>query len=173
MAKSKQQKEKEIKKLIDKFKESKSAVLSSIEGLNVKDTEALRKNLTQGKGELQVVKKTLLKKAMADLKCDGLDYASFKGTIGMAFGPDEVMAAKTIKTFSKTHEKVSLLAGFLEGKYLSLAEVEALAVLPNRDEMIARTIATIKAPVSGFVNVLAGNLRSLLNVLKAIGDNKA
>ncbi|MBU0708043.1 50S ribosomal protein L10, partial [Patescibacteria group bacterium] len=86
---------------------------------------------------------------------------------------DEVTAAKILKDFSKTHPQVELSSGYLDGKVLDQVSVAELAALPSRDELIAKTVYTIKAPITGFVNVLAGNLKGLVYALKAISENKA
>jgi len=64
------------------------------------------------------------------------------------------------------------VAGILGDKAISKEEVIALAKLPSKEEMLARFVGTINAPVSGFVNALAGNLRNLVQVLKAVSDSK-
>jgi len=68
---------------------------------------------------------------------------------------------------------VSFLGGILEGKFLSKEEVLALAKLPSKQELYAKVVGSLNAPISGFVNVLAGNIRGLVNVLKAIEEKKA
>jgi large subunit ribosomal protein L10 len=86
-----------------------------------------------------------------------------------------VAPAKALGTFRKDKDKegrIFFLGGILEGKLLSKKEVEALSELPSKNELYARLVGSINAPISGFVNVLAGNLRNLVNVLKAIEEKK-
>jgi len=67
---------------------------------------------------------------------------------------------------------VSFAGGILENQWIAADKVKALAKLPGRDELIAKTVSAIKAPITGFVNVLAGNLRGLINVLKAVQNRQ-
>jgi large subunit ribosomal protein L10 len=85
-----------------------------------------------------------------------------------------VAPAKVLKDFQKENEEISLefKGGILEGKFIQPTEVAALAEVPGRQELYARLVGSLNAPVSGFVNVLAGNLRSLLYALKAIEETK-
>ena len=73
---------------------------------------------------------------------------------------------------AKTNENLKIVGGILGKSVLSSQEVMALSKLPSKEELLAKFVGTINAPVSGFVNVLAGNLRGLVNVLKAVADNK-
>ena len=69
-------------------------------------------------------------------------------------------------------ENLKIVGGILGTKELTAEEVQALAKLPSKEELLAKLVGTLNAPVSGFVNVLAGNLRGLVNVLKAVADSK-
>ena len=91
--------------------------------------------------------------------------------LGLSF-KDETSAAKEIYKFFKEKELPVIKGGILDSDYLSDKETVALAKLPSKDELIAKTVATIKAPVSGFVNVLSGNLRNLVGVLGNIAKAK-
>ena len=67
---------------------------------------------------------------------------------------------------------MKVLAGLLDGQLMSVEQVKALAKLPSKKELIGQLVGTLGAPISGFVNVLAGNLRGLVTVLGAIKDAK-
>ena len=86
---------------------------------------------------------------------------------------DETTAARIVNNFAKSHELVKIFGGILEGKYINDDKVKNLANLPTRQELLAKFVGTINAPVSGFVNVLAGNLRNLVGVLNNIKEAKA
>jgi len=68
--------------------------------------------------------------------------------------------------------KIFFLGGLLEGKLISKEQVEALSKLPSKQELYAKLVGSLNAPISGFVNVLGGNLRGLVTVLKAISEKK-
>ncbi len=173
MAKTRQQKQAEVQRLTKSFQGAKSAVFTTFDGLNVADNQELRSKLRQEQVDFQVSKKTLLKKALTDAKVEGVEINDFKGNIAVAFAKDdEVAPARILNDFAKKHEQLQLQSGLLEGQIITLEKVKELATLPSRIELIAMTVATIQAPISGFVNVLAGNIRGLLNVLNGIKETK-
>ncbi len=174
MAKNKIQKQEIVRDLEEKIKKSKSIILTSFDGLGVKDNEELRNSLRQENGEYYVSKKTLLDLALKSNKINDLDVKGLDGKVAVVFAyEDQVSPAKVIFNFRKNNEgKIDFLGGVLDGKVISKEEVENLATLPSRSELLAKMVGSLNAPVSGLVNVLAGNLRSLVTALKAIADNK-
>lgn len=174
MPKSKIQKQEILRNLTERIKKSKSIVFTGFNALGVKDNEALRAKLREVHGEYYVAKKTLLERALKETGTENLDTKTLDGKLAVIFSyEDEVSPAKAIDTFRKDKEdKIFFLGGILEGKLLSKTEVEALAKLPSKQELLSRLVGSMNAPVSGFVNVLAGNLRGLVTVLKAIEEKK-
>lgn len=174
MAKTKQQKEKALQTALEKTTQSKSTVISSFNQVTVNDIESLRAELRENDAEMVVLKKTLLKKILADKKIEGLDVDAISGNIGVIFGyQDEVAPAKIADKFKKSHaENFAFQGGILEDKFLSIEEVTALAKLPSKDELIAKVIGSLNAPVSNFVGALSGILRNVVGVLNAIKETK-
>jgi large subunit ribosomal protein L10 len=172
MAQTKKQKEVIVKELADKLKNSKAVVFSDFKGLMVKDMSALRRELRAEGVSFDVVKKTLINIALKDAKIP-VDVKKFEGQVAIAVsGGDEVAAAKIIAKLAKANENLKIIGGILGVKELSAEEVNALAKLPSKQEMLGQLVGTLNAPVSGFVNVLAGNLRGLVTVLQAVADKK-
>jgi len=172
MPKSRDQKRQAVESLNERLKTSKAAVFANYGGLNAADTEALRRKCREENVDFMAIKKTLLGLALKENGIEFFDAKSLDGSLGVALSQDEITAAKVLKDFSKAHEQVKFLGGVLEGKLLSIDEIKALASLPSKAELLAKLVGTIKAPVSGFVNVLQGNLRGLVTVLDAIKTNK-
>jgi len=173
MAKTRQQKENTIERVTEGIKDSKSVVFANFQGLTVSQMEDLRNECKDENVDCLVVKKTLLKRAAKDAGLE-IDPKTFEGGTAVFFGlTDEVAPAKIVSRFAKNFEVVKVFGGVLEGKHIEAVQVKALAELPSKQELYAKLVGTINAPVSGFVNVLAGNLRSVLNVLNAIKDKKA
>ena len=169
---TKSQKEELVKELVEKLKDSKGVVFSDFKGLTVKDMTALRQELRKEGISMKVFKKTLIDIALKDAGIDA-KVNEMEGQIAVAVSSqDEVMAAKIIANFAKAHENIKIVGGLLGKEVLSEGEVIALSKLPSKDELLAKLVGSLNAPVSGFVNVLAGNLRGLMNVLKAVADNK-
>jgi len=169
---TRQQKEIIVRDLAEKLRGSKAVVFSDYKGLTVKDMTTLRNDLRKEGVDLKVLKKTLLQIALKDAGID-MDVKKLEGQIAVAVAKnDEVAAAKIIAKMAKANENLKIAGGILGTKELSVAEVNALAKLPSKEELLAKLVGTLNAPVSGFVNVLAGNLRGLVTVLKAVADKK-
>ena len=172
MAKTKEQKKIHVDSLAKDIKSAKSAVFASVQGLNIKDTDELRKNCREQKLSYVVSKKTLLKKALKDIGLDA-DTKVFQGGVAVVCGQeDEVAPAQMLAKFAKTHNVMKLLGGLLEGKLVDTAMVLQLSVLPSKQELLAKLVGSLNSPVSGFVNVLTGNLRGLVGVLNNIQKSK-
>lgn len=175
MPKNKVQKGEIFRNLSEKIKKSKSVVFAGFNAFGVKDNESLRAKLRSEKSEYYVAKKTLMNLALKENKLD-INVRDFDGKVAAIFSyEDEVAPAKVLGTFRKDKDKegkIFFLGGILEGKLLSRKEVEALSELPSKTELYARLVGTLNAPISGFVNVMAGNIKNLLNVLKAIEEKK-
>lgn len=174
MAKTKAQKVQILSDLSDKIKQAKSIVFAKFKGLGVKDNEALRKELRAVKSEYLVAKKTLIDLAFKDKKIKGLEVDKLEGQIALVFGfDDEIAPAKIIDKFRKSsEEKIGFAGGILDNAFISETKMAELAKLPGRQELLAKIVGSINTPVSGLVNVFAGNLRGLVNVLKAVGEKK-
>lgn len=174
MAKSRQQKETEVAELTDLFRRAKSAVFVSIAGYTMEDANKLRDQAKKNDMAVFVAKKSLLSLAAQAANIDGASLRDLHGSIlTMVSFSDEVTAAKTIAKFLKDREAMSIAGGLLEGKRVDEAVVKSLAKLPSKQELLAKLVGSLNAPVSGLVNVLAGNLRGLVTVLSAVKDKKA
>lgn len=174
MAKTRGQKEQMLQDLTDKAQSAKSMVFVHFDGLKVKEIEQLRKEFRQNQVDYVVAKKTLMQNAFKQANIAGVDAGAMQQGIGIAFGmEDEVAPAKIAQQFSKEHEALKIFGGVLERNFVDADKVLQLAKLPSRDELIAKVVGSINAPVSGFVNVLAGNLRNLVYALNAIKESKS
>ena len=174
MPKTKQQKEITIKSLVDGLKQAKAVVFANFQGLKVSESEELRRECRKNDIKVLAAKKTLVKKACEDIGLANVDPKVFQGGVATFMGMnDEVVAAKIVNTFAKTHDVLKIFGGTLEGKFVDASAVKNLAALPSKTELLSRLVGSINAPVSGFVNVLAGNLRNLVGVLNNIKNVKA
>lgn len=173
MAKTRSQKEEAVAKLTDKFRRMKAVAFASISGFTMKDADNLRTKGKKNGVDVTVTKKTLLKIAAKEAGQETVDPSAFDGSLLSAFAfEDEVSAAKILSDLAKEKNTIKILGGILEGKMVGADEVKKLAALPSKTELLAKMVGSINAPVSGFVNVLAGNLRGLVTVLKAVQDKK-
>jgi large subunit ribosomal protein L10 len=171
---TKAQKVELVKELTEKIKEAKSSIFVDFKGLKVKDSTDLKKELRKSDIEYTVVRKTLLDIALKNAGIVGVSITDMEGQIAVSLSnSDEVAAAKIIDKFSKTNENIKMLGGVLGKQVMNEKEVKALAKIPSKEELLAKLVGTLNAPVSGFVNVLAGNLRGLVSVLNAVKEQKA
>ena len=173
MPKTKAQKEQIVSELADKFRRMKSAVFTSIAGYTMPDADKLRVKGRKEGVDFVVAKKTLLARA---LKEAGIETSKdqFEGSILTSIGyQDEVSPAKLVAELAKEKESIKMLGGILEGKLVDAAAVKQLAKIPGKTELLAKMVGSLNAPLSGFVNVLAGNLRLLVYALNAIKEAKS
>lgn len=168
-----QQKKEVVKELTEKIEAAKAIVLADYRGLTVEQDTELRNALRKAGVEYKVVKNTLTRFAAKANGLDGLD-SFLNGPTAMATSAtDPVAPAKVLAEYAKKYEKLELKVGVVEGKIIDLAGIKALAELPPREVLIAKVLGGFNAPISGFVNVLNGNIRGLVVALNAIAEKKA
>ncbi len=150
--------------MLDENFKAKKAVIVDYQGLSVFEMEELRNLLEKSDIQFSVVKNSLAKLA---LKNSGIEIESeiLTKPLAVAFSDDEVTPSKEIKNYSKAHEKLEILGGIIDKEFVPTATINSLALLPSREELYAKLVGSIAAPISGLVNVLSGNMRGLINVL--------
>ena len=168
MALTKEQKQKIVEDLKEKIARQKAMIFVDFTGLKVKDLSNLRKKLKAANSELKVTKKTLLDLVFKKARL-AIEAKKIKGEIALIFGyNDGLSLAKMIYQFSETNPNLKILGGFFEKKFQEAEEIITLAQLPTREELLAKLVGTIFAPVSNLVNVLQGNIKGLIYELSAI-----
>jgi len=161
-----------VKDLSGKIKDGKVLIFSDYAGTTVGKMKDLRDELRKTDSSYKITKKKLIDLALKDAGIEA-SVLELEGQIGIAIGKgDEVSAAKVLAQFAKANKNFKILQGVLENKVISGQEVLSLATLPDKNELLAKLVGTINAPVSGFVNALAGNLKNLVGVLKEISNSK-
>lgn len=161
-----------VKLLSEKLALAKSIVLADYRGLSVNQQRKLRNQVKAVGGELIVAKNSLISLALKAQKY--VLPASLQGPTLVLFAyEDEIAPIKALAEFAQANELPKAKLGFLAKEPLSADQVNQLASLPTRIELIAQTVATLKSPLNGLVNVLSGNFRKLVYALSAIGGRKA
>lgn len=168
---TRQQKEERVAATEQELKAATSAVFVAFTALTVDDTEELRDRLHEQGGSLKVLPKRLMDLVLKKLALD-FDPTTQEGQFAIVWGNDAVTPAKVVSTFIKKREHVRLVGGSLEGSLLSLEQVNALAALPSREELLALLLRTMNGPTQGLVMVLSGVQRQTVQVLSAIADKK-
>jgi large subunit ribosomal protein L10 len=170
-----QRREKElvVQELIEKFSNSKSAILTDYRGLNVAEVTELRAKLREAGVEYKVVKNTLAYLAAKETGYEGIkEYLA--GPTAIAFSEEDPVApAKVLSDFAKDHENLEIKSGILSGDILDVKGVKALADIPPREVLLAQIARGMKAPISGLVYSLKYPINGLVYALSAIKDKKA
>lgn len=157
-----------VAEIVEQFKGSTAAVITEYRGLSVSQITALRRSLGEG-ATYSVAKNTLTKRAAAEAGVEGLDEL-FTGPTAIAFIEGEpVVAAKAIKTFAKENKALVIKGGYMDGRALSLAEVEQIADLETREVLLAKLAGAMKgnlAKAAGLFNQPASQVARLAAALQ-------
>jgi large subunit ribosomal protein L10 len=165
------EKEETVQSLAALIAQSKSIYLTNFQGMNVELVSKMRRKLRDAKVEYRVAKNTLTKLALKAQGVEGLD-SFLEGPTGIAFGPDEVSAAKILADFAKEFEKPALKAAYVAGHMYGPDGIKTLAQLPPREVLLGQFIGGLRSPMQGFVGVLAASIRQVVGVMDAIGKKK-
>jgi len=166
-------KKEEVKKLSSKIRSAKSIVFVNYRGLTVEQDTELRRSLRDAGVEYSVVKNTLTRFAAKENSLSELEKYLMGPTSMAIHNEDPVAPAKVLFEYAKKYANFVLKAGVVEGRVIDADEVKALALLPSKEQLIARVLAGFNAPITGLVNVLNGNIRGLVVALNAIAMQKA
>ena len=142
-------------------------------GLTVKDIQALRVAIRESGASMKVYKNTLMHIALDEAGLPTLDDI-LEGPSAFVFAGDDVAAAaKAVKTFAKTNQNLEIKGGLMEGEQVSAAQVEAIASLPSREELLAQIAGAISGVARGLAVALNGVPSGLAQVTTAVADQKA
>lgn len=180
---TRQKKEEIVSDLVEAFKAQGAVLMLDYRGVDADGMVDLRRRVREAGGQMKVVKKTLLRRAFEAAGLPALDEDAFSGQTGLVYGfVDPVAAAKAIASFRRDliaevgdPERVtfSVRGGIIDGNVIAATEAVALATIPSRDELIAKAVGSIAAPLRGLVGVLSGPQRSFVYALNAIAQAKS
>ncbi len=158
----------EVEELTELLKSSSLTILTHYRGLSVASMQSFRKNLRDNQASFRVVKNTLTGIAADNADMSHIrEYLEGPTAIVTTTGDDPVGPAKATREFVRTSRILEIRAGVLNGALVSADEVERLAMLPSREELLAKVVGGLNAPLAGMVGVLSGPIRSLAYVLQA------
>jgi large subunit ribosomal protein L10 len=146
---------------------TKAMVVTDYKGLTVHEMEDLRIKLRASGGQLAVIKNTLARVALNEMGIDVLDK-DLIGQVAFVFShEDAVSGTKIITDFIKGKENIKLIAGFFDGKRLSIDDVKALANMPSKKELQSQFVGVLLAPLQDFVGTLEAPLVEFIGTLDA------
>lgn len=161
-----------VNSLTERISESVSIVFADYRGLTVEQDTELRRALREADVEYNVVKNSLTRFAAKNSGYEEL-VEHLTGPVAMATSSDPVAPAKVLHEYSKKFNNLELKVGVLEGKIIDVEGIKAIATLPSKEELVAKVLGGLNAPISGFVNVLNANIRGLVVALNAIAEQKS
>lgn len=167
---TKQDKEQQVAALTEVIKDSAVGVLVNYCGLTVAEVTELRSKCREANVEFKVYKNSVLR-----FSAENAGYSDIvkylDGPNAIAIGKeDPVTAAKVMVEFAKTHQKLEIKAGYVDGKVADVNEVNALASLPSREVLLSKILGGFNAPVSGLANALQGTIRNVAYALNAYAE---
>jgi len=160
-----------IEEVAAEIAKAKSVVVAEYRGLDVASVTVLRKTARESGVYLRVLKNTLVRRAVAGTSFEELS-SQLTGPLMYAISEDPVAAAKVLSGFAKTNDKLVIKAGALPNSVLDLAGIKALAELPSREELLAKLLGTMQAPIAQFARTLNEVPTKFVRGLAAVRDQK-
>ena len=160
-----------VAEVSERLKKAQSVVLAEYRGLPVEDITVLRSQARASGVYLRVLKNTLARRAVKGTPFEKLaDH--MVGPLAYGISDDPVAAAKVLHTYAKTNEKLVIKGGAMAGQVMSAKEVGQLATMPSREELLAKLLGTMQAPIAKFVQTLNEVPGKFVRTLAAVRDQK-
>ncbi len=171
---SKEAKKLIIQELMEEIRKSSSIVFSNYQGLDVKSITQLRNHLRQNEIKFKIYKNTLIGIAAKEVGWGKLT-SNLSGSTAIAFAyNDSLLPVKLLYKYSlENKDQFKLKMALLEGRIYSGEELERIASLPDKEELLAKLLGNMRSPIISFVLVLQSPLTGLINVLEQIRKNKS
>ncbi len=151
---TKEKKQERVREVADVTKTSSSVVFVNFHGLSVSEVTELRSQMCQKGLGYKVVKKNLLKRALAEDPPEG-ELPSLDGECAIAYGDDLIAPAREIHQFRKTHpNNIFIMGGIFDGRYMTREEMEEVATIPPREVLIGQFVNLINSPIQQLVTGL-------------------
>jgi large subunit ribosomal protein L10 len=169
---NRQEKSAVIEEVSAEVAKAQSIIVAEYRGLDVASVTVLRKKARESGVYLRVLKNSLVRRAVAGTPFEALS-ASLAGPLIYGIAADPVSAAKLLNDFAKTNDKLVLKAGALPGSLMNVEGVKALASLPSREELLAKLLGTMQAPIATFARTLNEIPTKFVRGLAAVRDQKS
>jgi len=162
-----------VRDLREKVREAPVLYLTDFSGLDVKSMTVLRQRLRASGAEYLVVKNRLVKLAVADLDLPDISEA-LRGPTGVILGYEGIVEpAKAVRDFAKEHDDRPVFKlGVLDNKVVTATEIDRLAKLPPREQLLAELVGALEAPMAALASALEGKLQEMAGLLDALKEQK-
>ena len=150
---NKEAKKNYIEEMKKNFSSNEAVMIAQYQGLNVTELDSLRKELREKKILFKVTKNRITKLAIKDSPVKDLEKY-FTGPTAAALSSDAITTAKILTKFAKSHSKLKIIAGFMDGKVLDEKEVAIIATLPSLEEARANIVGILASPAQKLVSIL-------------------
>ena len=170
---TREQKEAFVAEFQERLGRSEAIFLTDFTGLNVKAMTSLRSQLKKSGGEYLVVKNRLVRRALEETEIP--DISRFlEGPTGVVFGDDDaVAAARTVTEFARENgDKPVFKVGVLETMVLDAAQIDRVASLPPREELLSQVAGVLTAPMSALVGAMSGKLQEMAGLVDALREDQ-
>ena len=155
-----------VEEMKKNFTSNDSVMIAQYQGLNVTELDELRKEL-RNKGILfKITKNRITKIAIKETQVKDLEKY-FTGPTAAAISSDPITTAKILTKFAKSHEKLKIVAGFMDGKVLDQKEVAIIATLPSLEEARAKIVGILATPAQKLVSILLAPGSKIANLARA------
>jgi large subunit ribosomal protein L10 len=157
----------------ERLKTAKMAIVTEYRGLSVAQMTRLRREIRQASGEYQVIKNTLVRRALQDTVFGDLEKL-LEGPNGWAFAyEDPVVLSKALIKFADDNEKLKIKGGVFEGKFMDTAGVKVLSQMPSKPELQAKLLALINAPATQLVRLMQEPGARVVRLIESLRKTKA
>ena len=171
MGLSLEQKQDVVAEVSAQVAQAQSVVIAEYRSLTVADMTDLRRKARNAGVYLRVVKNTLARRAVADTPFKGL-AEQMSGPLAYGISADPVAAARVLSDYAKANDKLVIKGGAMAGQVMSAKEVGQLATMPSREELLAKLLGTMQAPIAKFVQTLNEVPAKFVRTVAAVRDQK-
>jgi len=155
-----------IEEMKKNFSSNEAIMIAQYQGLNVVELDELRKQLREKGILFKITKNRITKIAIKDSPVKDLEKY-FTGPTATAMSSDPITTAKILTKFAKTHEKLKIVAGFMDGKVLDEKEVAIIATLPSLEEARANIVGILATPAQKLISILLAPGSKIANLARA------
>lgn len=162
-----------VKEFVEKIRKSKGFVFTTYMGLDAEQMASLRRRLKQEGTELKVIKNTLFARALEEVGYNGGLTNRLRGPLAVVFGYDDpISAPKAIHKLRKDYEVLTPLWGIIEGQLYESQQLEILATLPPKEELLGQVAGYLLAPVYNLVGLINAVLWEFTAILEAVVEKQ-